>query len=372
MFPMILEMGLEIGYAYTSFKWENNAKRNAGVTVVVVSLRERSDTPKYLFHPGLRMQVSNINGYLIDDDNIAVTRRTTPISACLPRMVLGSMPKDGGNLVLTAEERRKIIEDSPEAAPFIKRYIGANEFINGLDRYCLWIEDEDLQKAKQIPWIVQRLRRVSKWRAESDASSTREYAAYPNRFKQKSYKPTDSIIVPSVSSELRRYVPIGYLGADTVISNLAFAIYDAEPWLFALLTSRMHMAWLGTVGGKLETRYRYGAYIVYNNFPVPPLTDTLKQELTQRALRVLDVREYHCEFTLAELYDAEKMPDNLRKAHEDLDIAVDRIYRKGPFDSDEERLRLLFKLYRQMTDHEASAQQAAKPTRQSRRTRKVQ
>lgn len=372
MFPMLFEMGLEIGYAYTSFKWENNAKRNAGVTVVVVSLRERSDTPKYLFHPGLRMQVSNINGYLIDDDNIAVSRRTTPISACLPRMVLGSMPKDGGNLVLTAEERRKIIEDSPEAAPFIKRYIGANEFINGLDRYCLWIEDEDLQKAKQIPWIVQRLRRVSKWRAESDASTTREYAAYPNRFKQKSYKPTDSIIVPSVSSELRRYVPIGYLGADTVISNLAFAIYDAEPWLFALLTSRMHMAWLGTVGGKLETRYRYGAYIVYNNFPVPPLTDTQKQELTQRALRVLDVREYHCEFTLAELYDAEKMPDNLRKAHEDLDIAVDRIYRKGPFDSDEERLRLLFKLYRQMTDQEASAQQAAKPTRQSRRTRKAQ
>ena len=372
MFPMLFEMGLEIGYAYTSFKWENNAKRNAGVTVVVVSLRKRTDAPKYLFHSGLRTQVSNINGYLIDDDDIVVTRRTTPISTCLPRMVLGSMPKDGGHLVLTAEERRKITEDYPEAAPFIKRYIGANEFIKGLDRYCLWIEDEDLQRAKQIPWIAQRLHNVSKWRADSDAPTTREYAAYPNRFKQKAYKPTNSIIVPSVSSELRHYVPIGYLGADTVISNLAFAVYDAEPWLFALLTSRMHMAWLGAVGGKLETRYRYGAYIVYNNFPVPPLTDTVKQELTQRALRVLDVREYHCEYTLAELYDAEKMPENLRQAHAELDVIVDQIYRKIPFDSDEERLRLLFTLYRQMTDQETSIQHTAKATRKNRRTRKAQ
>ena len=191
-------------------------------------------------------------------------------------------------------------------------------------------------------------------------------------FVQRAYKPPDSIIVPRHSSERREYVPIGYLGPETVISDAANAIYDAEPWLFALLTSRMHMAWLGTVGGKLETRYRYSNTLVYNNFPVPPLTDQLKEALTQRAFRVLDVREYHCEYTLAELYDAEKMPENLRQAHADLDVVVDRIYRKRPFDSDEERLRLLFDLYRQMTDQEARAQQSAKPTRQSRRTRKVQ
>lgn len=372
MFPMLFEMGLEIGYAYTSFKWENNAKRNAGVTVVVVSLRKRTDAPKYLFHSGLRTQVSNINGYLIDDDDIVVTRRTTPISTCLPRMVLGSMPKDGGHLLMTIEERRKMTEIHPEAAPFIKRYIGATEYINGQDRYCLWIEDRDLQKANQIPLIAQRLHNVSKWRAASSAETTKEYAAYPNRFKQISYKPTDSIIVPRVSSERRDYVPIGYLDPETVISDAANAIYDAEPWLFALLTSRMHMAWLGAVGGKLETRYRYGAYIVYNNFPVPPLTDTVKQELTQRALRVLDVREYHCEYTLAELYDAEKMPENLRQAHAELDVIVDQIYRKIPFDSDEERLRLLFTLYRQMTDQETSTQHTAKATRKNRRTRKAQ
>ena len=372
MFPMLFEMGLEIGYAYTSFKWENNAKRNAGVTVVVISLRNCSDAPKYLFHSGLRTEVSNINGYLIDSDDVVLTRRTTPISTFLPRMVLGSMPKDGGYLVMTAEERRDIIELHPEAARFIKRYIGANEFIKGLDRYCLWIDDEDLPEAQRIPWVAQRLRGVSKWREDSDAPSTREYAAYPNRFKQKSYKPTNSIIVPSVSSELRRYVPIGYLGADTVISNSAFAVYDAEPWLFALLTSRMHMVWLQAVGGRMKTDYRYGAYIVYNNFPIFSLTDEAKEELTQRALRVLDVREYHCEYTLAELYDAEKMPANLRQAHAELDVVVDSIYQKRPFNSDEERLALLFNMFRQMTTTEAAHQRFPKATQGIRQTRKAQ
>lgn len=372
MFPMIFEMGLEIGYAYTSFKWENNAKRNAGVTVVVISLRNRNNAPKYLFHSGLRTQVSNINGYLIDYDDIAITRRTTPIVSFLPRMVLGSMPKDGGHLIITTEERDRITETHPEAAPFIKRYIGATEFINGKDRYCLWIEDEDLQKARTIPWIAKRLHNVSKWREASSAETTRDYAAHPNRFKQVSYKPTNSIIVPRHSSERREYVPIGYLGPETVISDAANAIYDAEPWLFALLTSRMHMAWLSAVGGQLETRYRYGAYIVYNTFPIPPLSDTTKEDLTQRALRVLDVREYHYEYTLAELYDSEKMPANLRHAHAELDVAVDSVYRKLPFSSDEERLRLLFALYRQMSDQEISVQQSAKATQRIRRSRKAE
>lgn len=372
MFPMLFEMDLEIGYAYTSFKWENNAKHNAGVTVVVISLRNRDDAPKFLYHSGLRTRVAHINGYLIDADDIALARRTTPISAFLSRMVLGSMPKDGGHLLVTDEDRRRITELNPEAAPFIKGYIGASEFINGQDRYCLWIEDEDLQKAEQIPWIARRLHSVSQWRAGSSAATTREYAAHPNRFKQRSYKPTASIIVPRVSSERREYVPIGYLGPNIVISDSANAIYDAEPWLFALLTSRMHMVWLQAVGGRMKTDYRYGAYIVYNNFPVPPPTDQVKKALTQRAFRVLDVREYHCEYTLAELYDPQRMPENLRQAHADLDVVVDRIYRKRPFDSDEERLSLLFDLYQQMSAEEASVQQAASAAKRTRRTRKAQ
>lgn len=373
MFPMIFEMGLEIGYAYRSFKWENNAKHNAGVTVVVISLRNVANKIKYLYSEHVRTQVTNINGYLIDADNVFISRRKQPLTQYLPAMNFGSMPRDGGNLILSETDLTDLRNTDPQAERFIKSYCGAKDFIEGNQRYCLWITDSQAQEAEESPWISRRLRAVSEYRQDSDTSpSTAKYADRPHLFVQRAYRPTDSIIVPSVSSELRRYVPIGYLGADTVISNSAFAVYDAEPWLFALLTSRMHMVWLRAVGGKMKTDYRYSNTLVYNNFPAPPITDQIKESLTQCAFRVLDVREYHCEYTLAELYDADKMPENLRRAHADLDIVLDRIYRKRPFDSDEERLRLLFDLYRQMTNQEASAQQAAKPTRESRRTRKVQ
>ena len=287
-------------------------------------------------------------------------------------MNYGSMPRDGGNLILSETDLADLRNTDPQAERFVKSYCGAKDFIEGNQRYCLWITDSQAQEAQESPWISSRLRAVSEYRQISDASSTAKYANRPHLFVQRAYRPTDSIIVPRVSSERRDYVPIGYLGPETVISDAANAIYDAEPWLFALLTSRMHMVWLRAVGGKMKTDYRYSNTLVYNNFPVPPLTDQVKEALTQRAFRVLDVREYHCEHTLAELYDADKMPENLRQAHADLDIVLDRIYRRRPFDSDEERLRLLFDLYRQMTNQEASAQQAPKPTRHSRRTRKVQ
>jgi hypothetical protein cresD4_02576 len=372
MFPMIFEMGLEIGYAYRSFKWENNAKHNAGVTVVVISLRNVTNKIKYLYLEHVRTQVTNINGYLIDADDISISRRKQPLTEYLPTMNYGSMPRDGGNLILSETDLADLRNTDPQAERFVKSYCGAKDFIEGNQRYCLWITDSQAQEAQESPWISSRLRAVSEYRQISDASSTAKYANRPHLFVQRAYRPTDSIIVPRVSSERRDYVPIGYLGPETVISDAANAIYDAEPWLFALLTSRMHMVWLRAVGGKMKTDYRYSNTLVYNNFPVPPLTDQVKEALTQRAFRVLDVREYHCEHTLAELYDADKMPENLRQAHADLDIVLDRIYRRRPFDSDEERLRLLFDLYRQMTNQEASAQQAPKPTRHSRRTRKVQ
>ena len=372
MFPMIFEMGLEIGYAYRSFKWENNAKHNAGVTVVVISLRNVTNKIKYLYSEHVRTQVTNINGYLIDADDISISRRKQPLTEYLPTMNYGSMPRDGGNLILSETDLADLRNTDPQAEHFVKSYCGAKDFIEGNQRYCLWITDSQAQEAQESPWISSRLRAVSEYRQISDASSTAKYANRPHLFVQRAYRPTDSIIVPRVSSERRDYVPIGYLGPETVISDAANAIYDAEPWLFALLTSRMHMVWLRAVGGKMKTDYRYSNTLVYNNFPVPPLTDQVKEALTQRAFRVLDVREYHCEHTLAELYDADKMPENLRQAHADLDIVLDRIYRRRPFDSDEERLRLLFDLYRQMTNQEASAQQAPKPTRHSRRTRKVQ
>ena len=364
MFPTIFDMNIEIGFAYTSFKWENNAKYNAGVTVAVIGLRNRSDAPRYIFTDGLEIAAHNINGYLADAPSIIAGRQMKPISPALPPMVFGSKPTDGGYLVLDPAEKLELVDAEPGAARFLKRYVGAADYINDIERYCLWISDRDVSAAREITPIAERLDRLASWRRESKAQSTVDFADRPHRFKQRAYKATDSIIVPRVSSERREYMPMGYLGPDTVVSDAAFAIYDAQPWLFAILTSRMHMAWARAVGGKMKTDFRYSNTIVYNNFPAPPLSEALKERLAAAALRVLDVREYHCEQTLAELYDPDKMPQDLREAHAAVDALVDSIYSKKPYETDEQRLSDLFALYQRMT-----AQEAVKaPTKKTRST----
>ncbi|WP_137845794.1 DNA methyltransferase [Microbacterium sp. 2FI] len=366
MFPMIFAKGIEIGYAYTSFKWENNAKRNAGVTVAVISLRNASASPKYVYSDDLRIAATNINGYLTDGADVVMQRRAKPLGAPRPEMVFGSMPRDGGGLILSRDERRQMIASDPSSEQFVKRYIGSSEFINDGERYCLWIPDELADVAKAIPAIKARLEKVAAERAKSKASSTAAFAAQPHRFVQISYKPTNSIIVPSISSERRDYIPMGYLGPDVVISNKGFAVYDAEPWTFALLTSRMHMAWVNSVSGRMEMRYQYSNTIVYNNFPVPQLSDEVKEQLAVAALRVLDVREYHCERTLAQLYDPDLMPDDLRRAHAHVDALVDSIYSKRGYETDEQRLSDLFAMHEAMTAAEA----ARIPARKTRGVRK--
>ncbi|WP_435905865.1 DNA methyltransferase [Leucobacter sp. W1153] len=352
LWPTVLGDDLEIGYAYTSFKWSNSAKGSAGVTCVVVNLRELSSRPKILFGDGVSHTVSRINPYLSEGPDIWIGRRSTPLSSSLPRLGYGSMPNDGGNLLLTDQEKDALLGAAPEAIGYLRKFSGSDEFIKGKTRWCLVIPDEELEEATRIEPISRRLSAVREKREKSTEKSTRVLADTPHRFYFFAHQDTDSIIVPATSSERREYIPIGYLDGGTVISNLASAAYNAEPWVFALLTSRMHMVWTRAVGGKLKTDYRYSNTIVYNNFPVPPLSDALKEELTERALRVLDVREYHSELTLADLYDPDKMPENLRRAHRELDDLVDSIYRKRDFSSDEERLSLLFEMYAKMTEAE--------------------
>ena len=349
LFPMLFAMELEIGYAYTSFRWENNAKRNAGVSVVVINLRGVRPGGKRIFTDGLRIEALNINGYLADASSVFVYRRTKPITSWLPRMVLGSMPKDGGHLILDSTEHAASLEEDPNSGAFLRRYIGSAEFISDTPRYCIWVSDAELPNAKGIRPLARRLESVSLWRNGREEAGVKTYAAFPNRFKQNAYRPTESIIVPRVSSESRDYVPVGYLDEATVISDAANAVYDAEPWMFALLTSKIHNVWLRAVAGQLESRIRYGAYIVYNNFPVPPLSDAVKEKLNVAALRVLDVREYHCEQTLAELYAPDKMPADLRAAHTVVDDLVDSIYSKSGYEADEQRLSDLFGMYAAMT-----------------------
>ena len=256
---------------------------------------------------------------------------------------------------MSPADRRTLLSESKESAKYIKKYLGAAEYIRGIDRYCLWITSDQYASASMIPGIKQRLERVANNRAGSDAKSTRNYANRPYRFVQISYKPTSSIIVPSVSSERREYLPMGYLNKDTVISNAANAIYDAEPYIFGLLSSRIHMVWVRAVAGRLKTDFRYSSVIVYNNFPVPVLTDIEKANIEEKSFAVLDARENHPEKTIAEMYDPDKMPDDLRLAHQALDGVVDKIYRKKPFENDEERLAYLFNLYETITSKEKSA-----------------
>ncbi|MEU8073147.1 DNA methyltransferase [Micromonospora sp. NPDC049151] len=365
MFPMIFDKGLEIGFAYPGFQWDNNARKNADVTVAVIGLRNASREPKYLFDDGLQIIASNINGYLAEGGNVFIMARRTPLSN-LPAMSFGSMPNDGGALLLTHADRGRLIDSNPEAEAFIKRFLGANEFIGGVDRYALWIEPSSLSDALSIAPIAERVERVRDHRQRSDRLATQKLAGTPYRFGEVRYQPTESIIVPSNSSGLRKYIPIGYLGPETLISNTGFAIYGAGPWLFALLTSQMHMAWVNAVAGRRRINFNYSNTIVYNNFPVPPLSSAVKESLTVAALRVLDVREYHCERTLAELYDPDNMPADLQAAHAEVDTLVDSIYSKRGYETDEQRLSDLFAMYEAMTAEEA----AKAPAKKARSTRK--
>lgn len=361
MFPPIFDIGLEIGYAYASFKWENNAKGNAGVTVSVVSLRNIQPEPKYIYVDDMRVEAKNINGYLADADNMFVEpRRKLRDSSPLPPMVKGSAPGDGGNLLMSTENRDELVAAEPSLDRYIKFFVGSDEFIDGKERACVWVSDEaQYESVRMIPELTRRFEAVRQVRLDSTKAATNRKASHPWRFDEPRYKPTESIIVPRHSSENRDYIPMGYLSPETVISDAAFAIYNAEPWLFALLTSRMHMVWTRAVGGQLETRLRYSNTIVYNNFPIPPLFDERREKLTIAAFRVLDIREYHCEKSLADIYDPGKMPEDLRRAHAEVDALVDSIYSKREYETDEERLSDLFAMYEEMTAKE----EAKKPVK---------
>ena len=349
LWPHIFNKGLEIFFARTSFKWENNAKHNAAVICTIIGVSNKYDGVKLLYNETTNEchRVKSINPYLSADSNVIVSKSARPQE--IPPMFFGSMPRDGGFLNYTEEEVNDLITCYPNAKAIVKKYIGSQEFLQGIMRYCLWIEDENKELAYSIPPIVDRLSSVKAMRESSDASSTRDYANRPYMFVQRAYQPTDAIIVPAVSSERREYIPIGFVDKDTVISNLAFAVYDAELWLFGMLTSKMHNVWVRAVGGALETRIRYSATLCYNTFPFPKINEEQKQRLSALAENILLTRENHTEMTLGEMYNPESMPQDLKYAHQAMDIAVEQCYRPEPFTSDEERLEYLFKLYEKMT-----------------------
>lgn len=267
-------------------------------------------------------------------------------------MDFGNMPLDGGGLILSSAERHALIDSRQGASAFVRQLLGSHDFINGVERWCLWIHEHEVAAAREIPEIEERIRHTEEFRLASKDLGTRKKASVSYRFREQREPQASAILVSRHSSENREYIPIGLVSAGAVVADSALTILDPEPWVFALLTSRMHMVWTRAVAGQLETRIRYSKEIVYNNFPLPEFSKRAKDELTEAALRVLDVREYHSEKTLAELYGPDQMPDDLRLAHQELDDLVDVIYRKRGFGSNEERLSYLFALYEQMTAQE--------------------
>lgn len=348
LWPNIFKLGIEIDFAYQSFKWNNNAKYNAAVIVVIIGLCSIGKSKKVIYSQESIIQCTNINPYLLNAPNIIIGRTSSPISN-LPEMIKGSMPTDGGYLLMSEEEKNDLYDKYPYLSSIVKGYMGSDDFLYGKKRYCLWMNKEQYEKYKHIPELDKRFEGVRRTRLKSDTITTQEYADYPYLFRQPQYKETDSIIVPGVSSERREYVPVGLLDKDVVISNAAFAIYDAEIFIFGLISSKIHLIWMKATCGRLEMRYRYSPTLCYNTFPFPKISAEKKKEIEEAAENVLVTREFYPEKTLADLYDPDKMPQELREAHETLDDIVESCYPGYPFANDEARLECLFKMYEKMT-----------------------
>lgn len=348
LWPLILGNYQEILFAYTSFKWSNNAKNNAGVTVVIIGVGGINLKKKLLCHDGEHfIPADNINPYL-STGSCGLIQKCTSSPLGFPKMCFGCMPYDKGYLLFNKTEYNNFIDKYPDYSHFLKRIYGSEEFINDIPRYCLWIDDKDLDVSLQNPEIKKRIEQTKEYRLKSVDESGRKLALRAHQFREHPML-SECIIIPRVSSERRKYIPIGFLNAGTVVSDSAFAVYDAPIWLFGILTSKMHMAWVKTVGGRLKTDYRYSAQLCYNTFHFPSISEEKKKQIEEAAENVLVTRAFYPERTLAELYDPDKMPEDLKEAHAVLDDIVESCYPGYPFANDEARLECLFKLYEKMT-----------------------
>ena len=353
VWPIIYKSGLEISFAHTPFKWSNLATHNAGVTVVIVGLSPKSTTKKKIFYDDKVVDCGSIGPYLIPNNTDVVQKRSTPLSKA-STMLFGNMPRDGGGLFISQEEFDALIFQEPKTKKFIRNFLGSEELIKGKIRYCIWIDEKDIDEAKTSSFIQHRLQSVSQTRLESNAESTRDFAERPHRFVQiAGVAKHNSIVIPRVSSENRDYLPVDYVTASNIIGDRNFALYDAPLWNLALVASRIHWVWIGTVCVRMRTDFSYSNTLGWNTFPVPPLTEKQKADLSQCAENILLAREAHFPATIADLYKQGEMPPDLRAAHEHNDETLERIYIGRRFKNDTERLEKLFALYTEMTKESA-------------------
>ena len=353
--PLFNKYGVKIHFAHRTFKWSNEAKGNAAVFCVIVGFANFESTNKTIYdYPDIKLEpieikAKNINAYLIDAKDIFIENTSTPVCN-VPSMSFGSMPRDGGNFIFLKEEVDTFIEENPSSKKWIRPYTGAQEFINGYVRYCLWLIYISQDELKKNPAIVQRVEKVRLFRQSSKAASTRKFADTPTLFCQIAQPKSDYLLIPRVSSERRKFIPIGYIDKETIANDAVLTVPNTTKYHFGMLTSTMHMAWVKTTCGRLKSDYRYSKDIVYNNYPWPEKpSDKQKEAIEKAAQKVLDVRSEFPNSSLADLYDPLTMPPALVKAHNELDKAIDLAYRPQPFTSDANRMEFLFELYEKYT-----------------------
>lgn len=359
---------LKILFAHRTFSWMSEARGKAHVHVVIVGFGAFDAAPKPIHdydsdsEKSTVSTVRNISPYLVEGADRAVSTRTDPICS-VPKMSWGNKPTDGGHFILSPEERTELLAKEPQAAPFVRRYMSGGDFINGEERYCLWLKDADPSLLRRCPRVMARVELVRQSRLASKAESTRRYAAYPALFRQIAQPDSDYLAIPEVSSERRPYIPMAFLPSEVICSNKIQFVPNASLWHLGILTSAMHMAWMRQVCGRLESRYSYSNSLVYNNFPWPAnISDKDRATVVAAAQAVLNARAKFPHATLADLYDPLSMKAELVKAHKALDRAVDRCYRPEPFPSDRARVEHLFALYERLTAPLIPAASKAKRT----------
>ncbi|MEW6372198.1 MAG: DNA methyltransferase [Pseudomonadota bacterium] len=368
LWPLIFASGYEIAFAHTSFKWKNLAANNAGVTVVIVGLsrRPRKNRRLYVSEKGGALtvkDVENINAYLVPAKNVIVEKSMSAISD-VSSMAFGNMPNDSGGLILKREELEAAVLNHDIPRKFIRPFLGSDEAIDGKLRYCIWVDSSEYAEASSYQWFAERFARVAAHRSASDRGATKKLARTPYRFGEVRQVGNEvPVVIPLHSSENREYLPFALGSSGDIVSNSASALYDAPLWNVAIFSSRLHLAWTATICGALETRYRYSSTLGWNTFPVPLLTDQNKADLIQCAEDILLAREAHFPATIADLYEPEAMPENLRRAHERNDEVLERIYIGRRFKNDTERLEKLFELYTKMTADAARITLAIKTTK---------
>lgn len=366
----LLSRGVKIHFSHQTFKWSSEARGKAAVHCVIIGFGLRDATEKRLFvyealggEPHERM-VKNINPYLAEAPNLLVQKRSYPLAA-LPQMRCGNKPTDDGNLLLNDDEKAVLLKYEPAVAKFIYRFVGSEEFINGISRWCLWLINADPNELRQLPSVMSRLEAVRAFRLKSSAAPTRKAADTPGRFFFISQPKGRYILIPEVSSERRSYIPIGFMPPEVISSNKNYLIDSDSIYLFGMLQSSIHMAWMRTVGGRLKSDYQYSGSMVYNTFPWPQnISDKQKQAIEDAAQAVLDARAHYPNSSLADLYDPLTMPPELVKAHQKLDAVVDAAYSKKKFSGDSDRVAFLFELYQQLAspvESKKTARQAVKP-----------